>query len=1586
MSETNSNDEASAPATGGDATWSVSEALTGRSILVTGATGFLGKVYASMLLRYHPDLERLYILLRERNGRTATERFEEHIARGPVFRPLAESFGEAYDEFLEDRIDILGGDITEQHLGLEADRAAEIADDLDAVVNCAGLTNFNPNLESALSINALSQRRFLEFLRLSDDPARYLHVSTAFVAGNRDGYIEEEAPGPTDYPRYDELGAQLDADREIDDCLQLIDRVEQLADDQERQSLFAARARERLSDRNLPVDDPELFEREKREVREDWLRDRLSNEGLERAEHWGWPNIYTYTKSLGERVLTNAADVETAIARPAIIESAVEYPEEGWIQGVNTSGPLSYLSYRGHRMIPTQDDMYIDLIPVDYVSRALIGITGGLLEDRHHHVYHLGTSDLNPLDTERAVELVQLGNRRAVDQDSEMSTVEKLAMKTLDSVAVSPETFERYSAPQVRNATKGVRDFVSELPTEEMGSVGKLVESIGDAAHGASRMAGATQKIIEVFLPFIAENKYIFVCRNLGELTDGLTEGEQRLYEPPLDELDWREYWIDIHIPALQRQIYPQLDEKLASTDRVPESYTDLRELFDATTTHHDDRVAMQHHAGGTVEQYTYGDLDTYADRAARALQHLGVEDRTPVVIAGENSPRWGISYFGIVRAGGIAVPVEPGSSPREFRNFAESAGARVILLGESVDGRVGDDLREELEREDVPAVVATFDELFETDDADLPPVRDVGELPDEAPSPPAPLVETGEEADEVASLIFTSGTTGQPKGVMLTHDNFTSLLANLKSTFSVDQSDDFVSVLPLHHTFEFTCGFLLPLSEGATITYVDELEADELVGALESNQATAMVGVPALWQLLHRRIRERFESAPAPVPQLFEALTGANRWLRENLGLNLGPLIFEPIHDAFGGRLDYMVSGGAALPEHVLEGFYSLGFDLYEGYGLTEAAPVLTVNRPDDGITPGSVGRSLPEVEVDIAAPDEDGVGEVVARGPNIMEGYLGRAAEPDEALDGEWLKTGDLGRIDENDELRIVGREKDVIVTPGGENVYPDELEDMYGDHEAIDELSVVGLPDDSGSERVACLVRPELPEDADPDEVADLRDDIRDWFQVQASRTASHKRIQVLRFWDGEFPRTATRKIKRNEVVEILEQMLEAERASAKSQADDAGEWQWLDELLGQLAGVPAEDIHAGTHLVDDLGFDSLMLVEMASILDDEGYGVTAEQLAEVRTNHQLRELLEERAGESVLQTTASPPDDAGDEAEALDVPTPLAEAGKSALYRGQMAAYERLYDVDVQGRSHIPHNDPNVLVVSNHTSHLDMGLVKYALGEFGRGIRALAAADYFFSTPVRRTYFEQFTNLIPVERSGSLEEALSEARTAIEHGETLLIFPEGTRSTDGSIQEFRDGLGYLVATHEIDVLPVCVSGTHRALPKGRSLPSPTERDLGVRIGERLTSDELLEAADAHDGRDRFSAISNRTREEILDLRDRGRSLKSGELEPLFEQLDEQFDPEESKDDVSYYFSLGDVDDHKWSIRVDEGSCRVAQGKPENGLADCVVKTSPDMFRKIVEEGYVPGVEEFMSGDIKTNDPDLLRDFRELFDIGS
>jgi long-chain acyl-CoA synthetase len=368
---------------------------------------------------------------------------------------------------------------------------------------------------------------------------------------------------------------------------------------------------------------------------------------------------------------------------------------------------------------------------------------------------------------------------------------------------------------------------------------------------------------------------------------------------------------------------------------------------------------------------------------------------------------------------------------------------------------------------------------------------------------------------------------------------------------------------------------------------------------------------------------------------------------------------------------------------------------------------------------------------------------------------------------------------------------------------------------------------------------------------------------------------------------------------------------------------------------------------------------------------------------------------------------------DEGERIVLPVPLQEAGKRAIGKLQDVFYGQLMSSRVYGRAFIPQNR-NTIVVANHASHLDMGFVRHALGPYGEDIVSLAAQDYFFDkSPVRRAFFENLTNLQAIDRTRGLRASERQAAEILKQGKTMLIFPEGTRSADGDVHEFKPLVGHLSLTYGVDILPVYVSGTREAMPKGARLPA--RRDLTARIGLPLTVAEMRRLTQGMSPADASRETSRLAREAILALR-QGDLLDTRALQPrgkgrpaagesktaidtaalapkkkdhplvtLFNELGTKFKPGSTSKPISFYFTLGGDPFAKWTVRVDADRCEIRPGKPEGDAADCVLKTTPEIFERIVREAYVPGPAEFLSGAVKSNDIELLLTFQKVFELG-
>jgi thioester reductase-like protein len=517
---------------------SVRKALAGKKVLLIGVTGFIGKVWLANTLLDLPEIGKLYLLIRRQKSNPAQKRFEKMIEESPVFDPLFEKYGDRLGALLAEKVDVVEGDVSQPAIGLDSELATKLSQELDLIINSSGLTDFNPDLRDALAVNVDSAYHLVEFIRNSDHAA-LLHLSTCYVAGQRDGRVGERVR-----PNYTPAGVPaFDAEREWGELHDLVETAEKRAEGPEvteelrKQALEKEHAAKGLSGSAL--------ENQIRKNRVRWLKNYLTEEGKKRANNLGWPNTYTYTKSLAESLIAKHGDgLPIAIVRPAIVETSVEKPFRGWNEGINTSASLSYLLGTAFRQLPSNERKRLDIIPVDAVCAGMTLIAAALVERRHDPLYQLATSVTNPCDMGRSIELTSLGHRKHYRAQEGLENWLRLRM---DAISVSKARYKRMSAPAQRMIVKRIQAIMSPL-------------TVRKPLAKTERNLERVEKLIQLFEPFILHNEHDFVADNVEKLSQALVPEELEIFSYDAAGLDWWEYWIDIHIPALRRWTYPLIE------------------------------------------------------------------------------------------------------------------------------------------------------------------------------------------------------------------------------------------------------------------------------------------------------------------------------------------------------------------------------------------------------------------------------------------------------------------------------------------------------------------------------------------------------------------------------------------------------------------------------------------------------------------------------------------------------------------------------------------------------------------------------------------------------------------------------------------------------------------------------------------------------------------------------------------------------------------------------------------------------------------------------------------------------------------
>ncbi|MBL8125777.1 MAG: AMP-binding protein [Pyrinomonadaceae bacterium] len=1439
---------------------SPTEIFKGKKIFFIGGTGFVGKVTLSMLLHNFPDVGKVYATVRARDEHESTIRFWTSIVTSHTFDPLREKYGDKFEDFIREKVVPVNGDVGNEYLGLSEAEAAKIMADTDIIINGAGNVTFNPPLESALRTNVVGSNNIIKLARMMKKP-RVVHVSTCFVAGKRSGAIWENEQVVGYFPRREELkGTTFDVNREVEDCARLSEQARQEADDAVQVAKFREAARARFIEEGRDPDDESELKSAIFRERKMWIRERTTELGAERAEYWGWTNIYTYSKSLAEQIIASQDDIVKVLVRPSIVESSQSYPFPGWNEGFTTTAPLILIALRGQPIIPVNEKLILDIIPVDMVSGVIIAAAmNALVDDDPPLVFQASSGDSNPNDMKRIVGLVGLYKRQHFEEKETGNKVVNKLAGMVEAIPVKQRAYELTSAPMLNKLAKRADSLMDKAtPRWGGGRIGNIISDLKKSTEEFKRTTQETMDAFAMFKPFMIDNEYLYRSDNVRALMSVIKEKEKHLLPWYPEKLDWYDYWLNVHFPGMRKWVLPTLEEELKIQEKRSHTYKDLLDLFDTATKRFPTRVAMRIERHGRKEQYTFEDVRELTLRAAGFFAHKEIKQGDRVILFSNNMPEWGLTYFGILRSGATAIPIDPASSVEEIVNFAKAGEASAIAISPKLAGE-NPDLADILKGEGVEIPVWVFSEIFEMPD-------ELEESKRLALLPPKVL------GNAVASLIFTSGTTGKPKAVMLSHKNFTNMISMLSSVLDMDITDGVLSVLPMHHTFEFSAGFLTPFSNGTQITYLDELTAEELTRSIENGHVTGMVGVPALWEMLHRRIKTRLRERGDWIADAADNMIEFNAWLRDNTPFNLGPIVFFPIHQGMGGKMRYLISGGSALSEKVQKDLHGLGFTVLEGYGLTESSPVLTVARPGNKLLRGSVGKALPGVEVKIENPDDSGVGEVVARGQNVMLGYYNNEEATEAVLQDRWLRTGDLGKIDEDGNLYIVGRSKDVIIDSNGKNIYPDEIEDLYGKSVFIKELSVVGLPDDDGGEKISSLVVPDYEHDIALAR-AEVNKKIEDHFREISAGLPFFKRVKVIHITPFELPRTATRKVKRPEVVEMLKTLEERDRKKTKAAVESKGDDNalWIRKIVATVSSRPLSDVAIDDKLAD-LGFDSLMFVELQAAVEDAGGRVVSpDTLNEVQT---VRELLTavNRLDRSKRLADEPRVEEKKDEEE-IFIPSLVRRIGNAAVDFAQERLYSNVLDTTIEGEGNVPQH-VNFIVAPNHASHIDTGLVKKALGkDVAEQTVAVAAADYWFDTKYKRAYMNNFTTLVPIERTGSLRQSLRHVTRILNEGYNALIFPEGTRSLTGEIAEFKPVIGYLALHQKIGILPIYLWGTFDAYPKGMTIPKRESigAKIGAKIGKLLSYEELRDMTVGVPNTEAYRLIAARVQHEVENMRD-------------------------------------------------------------------------------------------------------------------
>lgn len=823
-----------------------------------------------------------------------------------------------------------------------------------------------------------------------------------------------------------------------------------------------------------------------------------------------------------------------------------------------------------------------------------------------------------------------------------------------------------------------------------------------------------------------------------------------------------------------------------------------LYPVLKANAAKYGDKVALQIKRDGQYVRYTYAQVLDWACRFAFRLRNMGIGPQDHVGLWAESVPEWGLAYLGIHFAGAVVVPLDYQYQQEVVTSLLKFAGAKALVCAGE---RLGE--AENVARE-LNLQVLTLDSGGER----FSPLKTPDDFHPHSYNP-----------DDTMSLIFTSGTTGDPKGVMLSCQN---LLSNAKAVIAEQWTSDedvFICVLPLHHSYAFTGTFMTPILSGCTVTYQPVLKGPEILTAIRETGVTIMLGVPQLFNGFAQAIQDAIARQPWLKRAIFKALYSIARKGREWFNWNLGRRCFRFIHSRFGDSFRCFVSGGAKADRAVAAFFWNIGIPMLEGYGLTETSPVITCT-PIGRYFPGSVGPCLKGTEVRIDNPNSEGIGEIVMRGPGLMKGYYKNQIATDEVVKDGWFYTGDLGYLDKNRFLYITGRAKEVIVLDSGKNVYPEEVERHYESDPLVKEVCVLGKKEEDGRIKSLCaLVVPDM-EEVQRQKLNSIHTEVKFRLENLSLKLPTYMRVNSFKIVSEPFPRTRLGKLKRN----LIESRLSGEEEKEEIRPEELSKEDILllsnpvsEKFLTRLQKLLQceRQILPGDSLELDLGLSSIKRMELLVILEQE-FGVKISQ-------EEGNALLYVRDALKCL------PSEAGEATSAAFSWTSFLRQGKKPsldemfhLQRGRGKNFlieivrwlgrifcKICFGLKIEGFSRIEKYHGACLIAPTHQSYLDAVLIYCSLPKATLHRTAFIGLDQMFSKPPL-SWLVRPARIIRTASSYTALSSLQYAAQALKKGMCVCIFPEGQRSIDGTLNPPMVGAGILSCECHVPMFPIVIKG--------------------------------------------------------------------------------------------------------------------------------------------------------------------------------
>lgn len=763
-----------------------------------------------------------------------------------------------------------------------------------------------------------------------------------------------------------------------------------------------------------------------------------------------------------------------------------------------------------------------------------------------------------------------------------------------------------------------------------------------------------------------------------------------------------------------------------------------------------------------------------------KMTKFINLKENSNVMIFMENRPEYLISFFSIWDAKATAVCIDASSSAEELSYYIDNSESTKILTSNLHYKKVKEAL--EILKKDI--------EIVTVDNIDFSSI-DIASIKDENLFIEAP------KKNDVAFILYTSGTTGKPKGVMITFDNLLANIEALDVHKMYSEEDITIALLPLHHILPLLGTGILPLIYSSTIVFLEEISSAALIETMKRYKVSMIIAVPRLWEMIHKKIMDTINS---------KWITRFIFKLAEKINsINFSKKIFKKVSDGFGGNVKIFVSGGSKLNEQIAADFYTLGIKICEGYGMTETSPMITFTPMDD-IIPGCAGRVIKDVQVKIAEDNE-----ILVRGRNVMKGYYKNSEATAQIIKDGWLHTGDLGEL-RGQHLYITGRKKDMIVLSNGKNINPIEIEEkIMSMTNLITELVVIEF---NGA--LTAVIHPDFIK-VKEEKIANVYETLK-WnvVDIYNQKVADYKKVLDVKIVNDDFPKTKIGKIKRFMIPDLLAGKIEKKERKPEPIFDE------YDKIKKYLVNIKGNEIYQDSHLEIDLKMDSLDMVEFLHFLE-LNFGIKDEDL--ISKNPTLLELAsyvkDNKSSEKIGNLDWN--DIINKD---VEVKIPSSSVFASLIKVISFFVFNFYIKADVKNKDKLL--SKKAIYIGNHQSFIDGFLFNYAVNSsILKNTYFMATVDHFKS-PIMKT-LANLSNVVLVDVNKDIAEVIQTMAKILKSGKNVAIFPEGLRTRDGKLNQFKKTFAILAKELNVDIQPFVIKGAYDCWPAGQKFPKASKVEI-------------------------------------------------------------------------------------------------------------------------------------------------------------